>query len=208
MVKVSGPMMSMGATGKLAGTIVFSKWKGRPYVRTLVRPSNPKSGGQIGVRSMFRFLSQNWAPLTTADKATWEALAEQKVISPFNAYMSRNQFRFRDFTSPTAQYPAAEADTPDLAAVISAALGVRSITVTAVMNGTDPSWGSAFFRALASPVVPAYDNLIGVVLETGAADPTWIDTPLVPDEYFYMQRGFTYDGLWTANSNEVSETVV
>lgn len=208
MVKVSGPMMSMGASGKLAGTVVFSKWKGRPYVRTLVRPSNPKSGGQTGVRGMFKFLSQNWAGLTDGNKATWEEPAEQKVVSPFNAFMSRNQFRYRDFTSPTKEYPASESDTPDNAAVIAATLGVRSITITTTPAGVNGNWGAAIFRALASPVVPSFDNLIGIVLDTGIADPVWIDTPLTPAEYFYMERGFTNDGLWTPNSNEVSETVV
>lgn len=208
MVKVSGPMMSMAATGKLAGTIVFSKWKGRPYVRSLVRPSNPKSGGQVGVRGMFKYLAQNWTNVSAGNKATWEARAEQKVVSPFNAFMSLNQARFRDFTPPTEADPAAESASPDTAATISAALGVRSITITCVPAAANANWGGAFFRSLSSSVVPSFDNLIGVVLDPGGDDLIWIDTPLVPDTYYYMNKMFTSDGLWVANSNEVDETVV
>ncbi|KKL03779.1 hypothetical protein LCGC14_2622690, partial [marine sediment metagenome] len=96
MVKVNAPAMSLDASGSLAGALTFSKWKGRNYVRQLVRPSNPRSGGQVGVRAMFKFLSQIWAGLAPADKTSWEDRADDKVISPFNAFMGYNQFRWRN----------------------------------------------------------------------------------------------------------------
>lgn len=49
--KVSGPLMSMDASGKIANAIVFAKWKGRNYVRQLVTPYNPQSVGQQAVRA-------------------------------------------------------------------------------------------------------------------------------------------------------------
>lgn len=54
MAKVSGPLMSMDARGKFGGTLVFSGWKGRPTVRQLVTPANPKSLNQVGARNMVR----------------------------------------------------------------------------------------------------------------------------------------------------------
>lgn len=51
MSKVSGPLMSMDASGKLADAIVFSKWKGRNYVRQLVIPYNPQSASQQETRA-------------------------------------------------------------------------------------------------------------------------------------------------------------
>jgi len=201
-------MMSLGASGKLGGALVFAKWKGRPYVRTLVRPANPKSGGQIGVRAMFKFLSQKWAGLTDGNRATWEDYADQLVVSPFNAYVSRNQFRYRDFTPPTKEDPAAQAATPDAAVVIALTLGVRSIAVEITPSAYVADWGFAVFRALSATVVPAFDNLIGVVIQDGANAVTWLDTPLEPDAYYYMAKGFTADGLWSPDSNEETETVV
>lgn len=50
MAKVKGPLFSLEASGALAKTIVFSIWKGRPYVRELVNPSNPSSAGQVAIR--------------------------------------------------------------------------------------------------------------------------------------------------------------
>lgn len=52
MAKVKGPLMSLSASGSVADTIVFSIWKGRPYVRELVTPSNPQTANQAAVRSI------------------------------------------------------------------------------------------------------------------------------------------------------------
>jgi len=46
MAKVTGPLMSMSASGKLANAIVFAAWKGVAYVRQYVIPSNPQSESQ------------------------------------------------------------------------------------------------------------------------------------------------------------------
>ena len=54
MAKVTGPLMSMSALGKFAGSMVFSIWKGRPYVRQLVTPANPQTAGQETSRNMVR----------------------------------------------------------------------------------------------------------------------------------------------------------
>lgn len=46
MAKVTGPLMSMDASGKLGDAIVFAKWKGQNYVRQFVIPANPQSASQ------------------------------------------------------------------------------------------------------------------------------------------------------------------
>jgi len=206
MVKVAGPAMSLEASGSLAGVMVFAKWKGRPYVRSLVRPSNPKSGGQVGVRAMFKFLSQNWAALIPASKATWEPRADQGVYSPFNAYMSYNQSRWRDFIGPTQDDPPTGAATPGVVGTIVATPGVRSATLTIPITTAADYWGVCVFRSLVTSFVPAFDNLVGVGLVNGAADVVVIDTPLEPDTYYYNFRAFDIDGVLAAAEGE--ETVI
>lgn len=44
--KVTGPLMSMSASGKLADAIVFFTWKGRNVVRQFLIPANPQSTAQ------------------------------------------------------------------------------------------------------------------------------------------------------------------
>lgn len=46
MAKVTSPLMSLDASGSIAGALTFSKWKGRNYARQLVIPANPQTVGQ------------------------------------------------------------------------------------------------------------------------------------------------------------------
>lgn len=48
--KVTGPLMSLDASGTVGKTCTFSKWKGRNYVRLRVTPMNPQSEGQQDAR--------------------------------------------------------------------------------------------------------------------------------------------------------------
>lgn len=50
MAKVSGPLMSMDASGKIGDAIVFSKWKGQNYVRQWLKPANPQTADQGDTR--------------------------------------------------------------------------------------------------------------------------------------------------------------
>jgi len=52
MAKVTGPLMSFSASGKLASSIVFAAWKGVSYVRQYVIPANPQSSDQGDRRIM------------------------------------------------------------------------------------------------------------------------------------------------------------
>ncbi len=44
--KVTGPLYSMGASGKIADAMVFFNWKGLNVVRQWIRPANPQSEDQ------------------------------------------------------------------------------------------------------------------------------------------------------------------
>jgi hypothetical protein len=207
MVKVQAPAFSLEASGQLGGAIVFSKWKGRPYVRALVKPANPKSGGQVGVRAMFKFLSQDWTNLTAGNQASWETRADQKIVSPFNAFMGYNQFRWRDFLAPTVADPEATGDTPATVGTTTAVAGVRSITVTVPITTAADGWGVLVFRSLTTAFATAFDNLIGVVKISGTDSLTWVDSPLVPDTYYYNFREFTEDGQLNTEDGEINATV-
>lgn len=207
MVKLQAPCLSLEASGSLAGALVFSKWKGRPYCRTLVTPANPKSGGQVGMRSMFKFLSQKWAAISAANQATWETRADQLIASEFNAYMSYNQFRWRDFLAPSQMDPAETADTAPVEGTLAAVAGVRSITVTQPITTANEGWGIAFFRGLVTAFDSAFDNLVGVIAVDGTNDVVLVDSPLEPDEYFYNIRSITEDGQLGSQSAEVDAIV-
>jgi len=54
MAKVTGPLMSMGASGKFGGALVFANRIGTNVVRALVTPANPMSDGQMTARNIVR----------------------------------------------------------------------------------------------------------------------------------------------------------
>lgn len=66
MAKVTGPLMSMSASGSVAGAIVFATWKGVAYVRQLVIPANPNTADQQGARSVLGSLAKSAAAVLTS----------------------------------------------------------------------------------------------------------------------------------------------
>lgn len=52
MAKSPAPFMSINPSGSIAGLLTASRWKGRPYLRLLVTPSNPQTSLQSAVRSI------------------------------------------------------------------------------------------------------------------------------------------------------------
>jgi len=208
MVKVSGPAFSLDASGTIGDTLVFSKWKGRNYIRSHVVPSNPRSGGQVGMRAMFKFLTQAWAGLTDGNKATWEDRAAQLIASEFNAFLSYNQFRWRNFTAPSKEDPAGVASTPAVLGALSLTLGVRSITVTQAVTTANDGWGVAIFRSPTGTFTPTFDNLIAIGTISGTDAVVYVDSPLDPGDYYYDTCTFTDDGQLSAETGEETETVV
>lgn len=53
MAKVTGGLLSLGATGTIGESITFGSWKGVKYARQRVIPANPRSTGQVNNRNLF-----------------------------------------------------------------------------------------------------------------------------------------------------------
>lgn len=207
MTKVFAPALSLDASGTIGDAITFSKWKGRNYIRERVIPANPKSGLQVGFRSMFKFLAQNWAALTTVEKATWNALADASVISEFNAYMAANQNRWRRFNSPTQDTPATEAGTVcDFVggATLAATGGVSSISIDWTTGVINQNWGVLIFKGTTG-FSTALSNCIAAVLsDVTITAYSFLDSPLTAGAYFYNSRLFTDDGVLGAELGEIT----
>jgi len=53
MSKVVGPLLSLGASGSIAGALTYSNWKGIATVRLKSNPTNPKTVTQMHARALF-----------------------------------------------------------------------------------------------------------------------------------------------------------
>ncbi len=77
MAKSPAPFMSINARGSIAGLLTASNWKGIPYLRLLVTPSNPQTSGQQAVRLIFGSIAK-------AAKAVLTSFADMAGVgSPF-----------------------------------------------------------------------------------------------------------------------------
>lgn len=204
MVKLNGPMFSLGASGTLAKAVTFASWKGRAYARGTVIPANPKAEKQISVRAMMKFLSQQWDGIYGPNKDTWDDLADAHVVSTFNAYIGTNLARWRNFLGPSQMHPPATTQTPPTLGTATAVGGVRMITVTQEVMAPEDGWAVLFFRKTGSAVTPAFDNLVAVKAIDGVNDVVFVDTPLEHGTYHYDFYSLTQDGQLTDQTQPVS----
>ena len=56
MARVTGPLMSMEASGTIGKSLTFANWVGRQYVRRWTRPSNPQTADQMDQRNAFSII--------------------------------------------------------------------------------------------------------------------------------------------------------
>jgi len=198
MVKVLGPMFSLHASGSLAGAIVFSSWKGRPYARELVIPSNPKSGAQTGRRGMFKFLSQAWDGIATADQATFQDLADEMVASPYNGYMGINLGDWHNFLAPSQTFLRARTGTPSDNALTAAVWEENRIKLTLTGTALGDAWGIVIFAKEAGAVTPAVGNAIIADPDTTIAAHDIFWTPPTKATWHFNSIAFADDGAQAA----------
>ena len=95
MAKVTGPLLSLDASGSVASTITFSRWKGINYVRQRIIPTYSNTTTQAAIRLLIKDASQAWstgATVGTVDidaayKLAYEAAASGTAMSGFNLFI-------------------------------------------------------------------------------------------------------------------------
>ncbi len=107
MPTVTGPLMSLSASKTLGGTLVYSQWKSRYYVRLHVKPYNPKSGYQTGVRdtlTMGVLYFTKGSYVGAALKTWWNTYgeAEKPPVSGWNRFL--RSFMALNFDSGTGSF--------------------------------------------------------------------------------------------------------
>jgi len=94
--KVTGPLFSISASGKLADAMVHFPWKGRSVVRKWLKPSNPQTTAQGDRRVMLGGLGRGASVVNTASQfAVYTRVvtpAGQTWVSYFVKYMMETYF--------------------------------------------------------------------------------------------------------------------
>lgn len=206
MAKLGGPLMSMTASGTVGGIITFATWKGRPYVRTRVIPANPKSAAQLGVRAMMTFLSQQWAGLSTGNKATWDLAADARKVSPFNAFVAANQGFWRDNLAPGKIQTLLRVTAASLIATSGASASGRYIEAVCANGIAAGQWGNVVYVGLTTGFTPNWNNARLVVPQASAEEKTHLIGPVANGDYFIRYATFSVDGKWN-NAYVTQDTV-
>lgn len=150
MAKVTAPLLSFGGLGTIAKTAVFSKWKGRPYVRQYVIPANPQSAAQTLTRNAFGFANETWKRMGPLGIAPWDRFATGQVLTGRNKFMGNfvNENRAETDLLSWNMSPGAKGGPPLVSAVASSP-GVNDILVTCVTPTPPTGWLVAATVAMA-----------------------------------------------------------
>lgn len=133
MAKLVGPALSFGASGSVADTVTFSKWRGRPYVRQKVTPGNPNTAEQQLTRNAFSFLQAVFKIAPPLAVAPWTAYAQGKVMTDRNAFVKFNLPVLRDQANMNnwVASPGALGGLPPASATPTPGAGTLSIAIAA-----------------------------------------------------------------------------
>jgi len=207
MARVTGPLMSFDASGSIAGAVVFSKWRGRNYVRRHAVPSNPRTTAQLAARSIIAFLGAQWASLAANIQATWLDGSEALKISPFNEYVRVNARNWRDQLAPSQATPTARDKTAGTNALGSPTVGGRQVSVPYTFSEGSDDWAICLCRSMVTGFTAGPSNVVQIVAVADSTD-VFVDGPLEPGVYYYKSFVFAEDGSKGAAGTQVSATVV
>jgi len=132
MAKVTGPLLSLGGSGSIAKTQVYAKWKGRPYVRRHVIPSNPDTAEQQLTRTVFGWLNGVWKNAPALVSEVWDRFAVGQVLTGRNAFIGQNTRALRIMTdlNDMIMSPGAKGGPPAVSVVNTPGIDQISTAVT------------------------------------------------------------------------------
>jgi hypothetical protein len=90
MAKVNAPLLGFGASGQIGKTLVYGTWRGVPYARQHVIPSNPQSTEQGKTRTAWTFLNNVWRLAPTDFATPWTAAAAGQAMFNRNLFLQKN----------------------------------------------------------------------------------------------------------------------
>jgi len=172
MAKVSAPLLSFSAGGSIAKTQVYSKWKGRPYVRQHVIPSNPNTAEQQLTRNTFSWINNVWKNGPTLLQAPWDLYAQGQVLTGRNAFVGQNTRALRAETDLADMILSPGAKGGIIAAAMVATGGALQIVVDLTAPALPSGW--TITEAVAVAIAdqdPQTEVLYAMASGTDATDP-------------------------------------
>jgi hypothetical protein len=209
MARITGPLMSVDASGTYGKALTFGKWKGRNYVRERVIPANPRTAAQLGVRAMLGYLSRLWGTLVAPDKASWNADATARQITPFNAFVSANMQRWLLNEAPVSEKDTVATGGALDCGVITATGGAGFATLSIADNGASDMDATdiAIFRSAGAITAINWNQCVAIIPTAGGGPTVWTDSPLTAGTYHYRAALISPDGQIGPQAADTTATV-
>lgn len=192
MAKSQAGLLSLGTTGKFAGSMVFVQGKSGTVIRQLVTPTNPKSAAQVGTRSMMQWASREWAQLTAPEQATWLDAVAKADESPFNAFVRVAMNQWKNGLGAQSEFPTVAEAAPAIPTAFTATVTGKQVTIA----WTDPAarvFAVAVHFSAAAIASPGPANAVKVV-DAGVLQA--IVSDLAAGTYHYGVRAFSHEGIF------------
>ena len=178
MAKPTAPLLSFGASGTIAKTMVYSKWKGRPYVRRHVIPANPQTTAQTLTRDAFASAAQIWKIAGPLLRSPWDRFATGQVLTGRNAFQGRYVSENRGETDLLSwnMSPGAKGGLP-LVSMVPTSPGVNDILLTCVTPTPPTGWT---VTSTVGVVIRDQDPQTGILYTTSEDEDVGGLLPLIP----------------------------
>lgn len=149
MAKTTAPLLSFGARGQIAKSMVMASWRGINYTRRYTVPADTPSTGKDHTRGVFSWLTQVWRFLPSAVQTVWTLYAKGRPFTDRNAWIKANLQALRGV---------GDAYVTDIAN-ISVSPGVNGGFIAGAPDVT-PAAGNVATCTMTAPDVPAGWNVV------------------------------------------------
>jgi len=185
MALTKAPLFGLDASGSLGGSIVFSKWKGRTYVRRLSIPHNPKSGLQVGMRAGMKFITQDYKNLSATITGHWKTIADKTSVTPMNSQVSYGQKNIRLGKGLIQDPTAVAGTTPNVPATGSATALPKSLSLVWTHPASNPgNYTTMIWRSTTTGFTPSTATLVAIVSQATLA---YVDRALITGTPYYYR---------------------
>ena len=86
MPKVTGPLFSLEAVGKLGNAITYQRRPGGPAVVVQPDPKQPRTAGQVAQRNLMANVAEMWRGLSQGERDGYNDRANGRGMSGYNLF--------------------------------------------------------------------------------------------------------------------------
>lgn len=195
MVKLTGPLISIEASGTLAKLLTYNQQPRGTTLRKKPQPKHPRTKAQVAVQAALTFVTQQWKNRSQAEQDTWDHPDFIDAVSAYTNYVKFNCQRIRAVLPPIVEYPY---DVPrnTCQSYVPVAIGqTRRVYLWWRCKGVlAQTWGLFIFRGPSPWPAGTFENLCHVGIMDDALPHDHYDHHLEPGTYSYRWQAFSLYG--------------